>query len=162
VTVTINLGVIEIPYVENQGAPKTQRKAKRGLVKRVTRTKKSAISEVTTGDVATFLEDKYGVMEHFAEIKEKDITDAVEEACLASLEAIALGGPPEAIVPKLDKIETDFKKFIDGEGLNGLPGVPTKAALQGVQTSLKQKHGAPRASFVDTGLYRDSFKAWVE
>jgi len=45
----------------------------------------------------------------------------------------------------------------------GIPGVPTKAALRGVNHRLKhpyRRRGA-RPSFVDTSLYMSSFKAWA-
>jgi hypothetical protein len=45
----------------------------------------------------------------------------------------------------------------------GYPGVPTKASLDGVSHRFKNKRGAPgRPSFSDTGLYEDSFVAWID
>jgi hypothetical protein len=47
----------------------------------------------------------------------------------------------------------------------GLRGVPTKAALKGINHRLRhpyRKSNPRRPSFVDTGLYVASFRAWME
>jgi len=44
----------------------------------------------------------------------------------------------------------------------GYPGVPTRAALMGVNSRLKKRRGKRRPSFRDTGLYQASFMAWVD
>jgi hypothetical protein len=66
-----------------------------------------------------------------------------------------------------------FVTYLDNEEIaeTGQAGVPTAAALAGVRTSLKKKKELKnprkrslgrRPSFIDTGMYRDSFKAWVD
>jgi hypothetical protein len=45
--------------------------------------------------------------------------------------------------------------------MNGMPGVPTRRALDGISKRLKNKKGDPRASFVDTGTYQAAMRAWV-
>ncbi len=59
-----------------------------------------------------------------------------------------------------------FRIFIDQKELDGvIPGVPTQAALRGVNHRLMRpyaKSNPVRPSFKDTGLYEASFRAWVE
>jgi hypothetical protein len=65
---------------------------------------------------------------------------------------------------KSQKIDDTFHKFLDSKEMEtlGIPGVPTAAALKGVSHRLKLKKGAPRPSFIDTGMYQAHFKSWVE
>ena len=91
-------------------------------------------SPETTGDVAEILENRYHPIEIFYE----------EHA----------------------NIETRFRHFLSQKEMDslGVPGVPTKAALAGVSHRFKHPYAkrAPRPSFIDTGLYEASFRAWVE
>jgi hypothetical protein len=65
------------------------------------------------------------------------------------------------------EIEERFKDFLSLQEMDklGVPGVPTEAAKKGKSSRFKRrrsKGGAPRPSFIDTGLYQSSFKAWVD
>ncbi len=120
----------------------------------------------TTGDVAEILEGKYHVMEHFYELHKDDIAVSLEGSMANALENLLMGAPTN-LAPTgeaTSKIEDRFKQFLSQKELDalGYPGIPTKASLKGVNHRLKKKKGAPRPSFVDTGLYESSFKAWVD
>ena len=57
-----------------------------------------------------------------------------------------------------------MKQFISSGEMEklGYPGVPTKAALMGVNHRLKKKRGPRRVSFIDTGQYQANLTNWVE
>lgn len=145
---TLHLGVIDQPYADG----------------------------ATTGDVAEILEDKYHVMEVFFESRINDVTDALEKSIQGALDALDMGAPVENIDPfgsATADIEAAFRHFLDSKEIEslGIPGVPTQAALDGVSHRFKNprykktKGGkkvkrAPRPSFIDTGLYEASMKAW--
>lgn len=121
----------------------------------------------TTGDVAQWLENKYGVIEHFFKLYDERISGAFEEEMQGALENVMLGAPAmqleDALAGATSKIEGWFRYYLsslEAEGV-GMPGVPTAAALKGVNHRLKIKRGARRPSFIDTGLYEASFKVWI-
>lgn len=162
--IELNLGVIEQPYADPAPpAPKRVAKPRKG---RKTRGRKAPQAR-STGDVAQILEAKYGIMEAFFTLHEPEIVGDLADAMAGAIENLVMGAPPtsEPWAGAASKIQGRFKEFIDTEEMAGLSGVPTKAALAGV--SHRRKHpyarGNPRrASFVDTGLYEDSFVAWAE
>lgn len=168
-TITLHLGVIDVPYVENE--PDRKRKARLAKnAKRVLPEKlRHADSQYkTTGDVATILEDKYGVMEAFFDNKEVGIVGMLEESLAGALENIVAGGPPgfDPFAGGLSKIEESFKDFLSSREAEtiGIEGVPTEAAKRGVNHRLKHpyaKANPRRPSFIDTGLYQSSMKAWI-
>jgi hypothetical protein len=58
-------------------------------------------------------------------------------------------------------LQIDFRTYLDREE----HGIKTLAARRGVSHLLPHpysKNNPPRPSFIDTGLYRKSFRAWVE
>lgn len=65
-----------------------------------------------------------------------------------------------------DEIAAAFRHFLDQREMDGVvPGVATGAAKKGVNHRLKHpyvKSNKERPSFVDTGTYQASFKAWVD
>lgn len=134
---------------------------------------------VTLGRVATYLEDKYNVMANFAALHEQNIAQALEISVSESIEAVMMGAPVsiDPFAQAMQDVEQLFKTYLNDEEIaeTGQEGVPTQAALNGVRTSLKKKkeiknikkyrsrvRGTRRPSFIDTGLYRNSFKAWIE
>jgi hypothetical protein len=136
---TLHLGVLDVPYQAKGG--------------------------VTTGDVATWLERKYGVMERFYDLHAQQFADDLAESVAGELENVLMGAPPgNPFAQAMSDIEGQFRLFIDFEDITvtGAKGVPTQAALEGVNHRLKMRRGARRPSFVDTGLYSASFKAWVD
>lgn len=147
----LHLGVIDIPYADQQ-----------------VKHKGGSAPGKTTGDVATILEAKYGVMETFFERHGDEIADAMADSMLGALEG-ALSGAPVNMNP-LASAEQDvkemFQEFIDQKEMDGMvAGVPTMAARRGVSHRRRHpyKKGNPeRPSFVDTGLYRENMTAWIE
>jgi hypothetical protein len=146
----LHFGVLDIPYTE---APEKG-------------SKKAASGTQTTGDVATWLEDKYHVLEIFYNQHQEEIVGALENGLAGSLENMMLGAPVNANIfgTAESEITTLFRKFIESKEMDhlGYPGVPTKASLKGVNHRLKLKKGPVRPSFRDTGLYEASMRAWVE
>lgn len=157
-TVRLHLGVTDVAYATAYSSARSQ----------ATRPA-SAPRHITTGDVAQFLEARYGVLEKFAEIHGQEIADAVAEAMEDKLEALLMGGPGSTgpILPEgtLGAIEQRFRKMLDNRELDGkIPGVPTQAALAGVSHRMARPYAGrgARPSFIDTGLYQSSFRAWVD
>jgi hypothetical protein len=150
-TVTLHLGVVEVPYA--QAPNPRQRRPKAGTT--------------TTGDVATFLENKYHPMEVFFEEKAASvIAPLLEKSVAGAIENLLLGAPPsnDPFGSATSKIEDAFKQFIATREIEtvGIAGVPTQAALMGVSHRFKKPYQRRprRPSFIDTGLYLASFKAW--
>jgi hypothetical protein len=161
---TLRLGVIDIPYAEKRETASQQRS-------RAKKNRKAPAAEseaVSTGDVAEILEEKYHIMEHFFEASAERIGDVIAHSLAGALETVMQGGsngpPPYAAAES--EIKEAFDQFITlglMENL-GYPGVPTKAALDGVSHRFKRPHGKHprRPSFVDTGLYLASFIAEID
>ena len=141
-SITLHLGVMDVPYAKG----------------------------TSTGGVAEILEQKYGIMEYFAYVKgdeiakelEKDLVDFIDD----SLSGRAINSEPFS--GSCGHIERLFKRalteqFMDGSNFSGRP-VPTMASLLGISHRFKGKKNrrGVRPSFVDTGTYRQSFKAWIE
>lgn len=137
----LNLGVIDLPHSES----------KDGL---------------TTGDLAQILEAKYHPLEIFAELHKQELADDLADSVSGAIESLMMGAPPslnpfgegEAAITARIK---DFFTNAEMDNL-GYPGVPTKAALDGVSHRFKRKRGPRRPSFVDTSQYMNSTTAWVE
>ena len=125
---------------------------------------------VTTGDVAGWLEDKYGVMQFFFDEHKQEIADNLAESARGALESFLMGAPKSRhpLIQGTDKIEWMFQKFIDNKEMDGrVEGVPTQASLEGISHRFKDagnKKGGrnPRPSFQDTTMYEDSFTVWVD
>lgn len=167
-TLTLHLGVAVLPY-GNDTARTQRRVAKARPGKQKPRPARAASSgSQTTGDVATILEKKYGVMAYFFQQHQAEIAGALEQSLAGTLENIMLGAPPKnnPFGAAEIKIEDAFKLFLDRQEMAGhVNGVPTKAALRGVNHRLRHpyaKSNSARPSFIDTGLYQGSFKAWVD
>lgn len=129
----------------------------------------------TTGEVAQELEDRYGIMAFFVDDKMKAIVTNLEESFAESLESIILGAPDlDVFANGCQKIEKDFRNFLDNKEMDGkVDGVPTQASIEGVSHRFKYKtrkraskvavrNKPKRPSFIDTGLYQQSFKVWVD
>lgn len=118
----------------------------------------------TVGQVATELENKYGIVETFYNLEESFIADNIEKAFADSTAAGMMGGSWD---PTWDpsKLDGMFRRALSSRRFDGLiRGVPTKASIRGV-THLRRDPYAQRASrpsFIDTSLYQRSFRAWME
>lgn len=162
--ITLHLGVIDQPYNESK-PPQKIRQAKKGKANKPIR--KSDAATKTTGDVAEILEEKYGILDTFAEVKLPKIAQALEESIAGELETLMMGGRPAGnpFASAESSITTLMKSFISsGEAEHvGITGTPTQAALNGVNHRLKHpyaKANPRRPSFMDTTLYWQSLIAW--
>ena len=156
-TITLHLGVLDFPFTS---------------------------SSDTSGGVAEILERKYGIMEFFAEQQATFISQTLDKDLSNFLDNMLSGKElkSEPFRGSCQKIEQLFRQaltdeFMNGHSLKGRP-VPTRAALDGVShrfadpyfvTRTNKKTGKVskvkrnrRPSFIDTGTYRQSFKAWIE
>jgi hypothetical protein len=157
--VKLHLGVIEQHYADPNE------------IQRFHETMKRALGEgygpvQTTGDVATLLEEKYHIMEHFFELHGQEVADDMSASVGSALEAALMGAPAtlDPTATGLSKTQERFRTMIENRELEGLgyPGVPTQAAIKGISHRLKGKRGERRPSFRDTGLLERSFTAWIE
>jgi hypothetical protein len=148
VSLTLHLGVTEIPYSQSGGKTKTT-------------------PNETTGDVADILEAKYGIMQFFFDHHAAEIAKVLEEGLAGSFESLLSGAPPrrDPFMSGVSKVEAMFRQFLERAEMNGqVAGVPTKASLKGVSHRFKHpsaKRGA-RPSFIDTALFEQSFRSWVD
>jgi len=117
----------------------------------------------TVGEVAKDIEKKYGVVETFYNLEENYIVDNLERSFKDSIEiGIMKGSWDVAWDPT--PLQGKFRRSLTGRRFDGLiRGVPTRAATRGI-SHLRRKPttSVPRPSFVNTGLYMRSFKAWME
>lgn len=162
-TVTLHLGVIEQPYTSYDGGRRAARPARRR--KKAVEAAPKAQRTVTTAQVARWLEDRYHIMEVFYEV-DGGVKAALEESVQDAMENVLMGAPVAAnpFLEATSEIQKRFKQFIANRTMEtlGIPGVPTRAALMGVNIRLKKRRGKRRPSFRDTGLYQASFMAWVD
>lgn len=161
---TLSLGVIDVPYAPGPVAP---RRAVARIRKGKLRTRTAAAAgQQTTGDVAEILEEKYHIMESFAEEYHDQIVDAVAHSLAGAMETILSGQDVEnPFAGAESEITEGMKEFIDGQMMDGIPGVPTKAALKGINHRLTHPYakGNPaRPSFLDTGLFQANMVATIE
>lgn len=160
-SLTLHLGVIDQPYTSYDGGRKAANPARRRKPLVTGKAKRT----VTTGQVARWLEDRYHVMEVFYEI-DGGVHEALRESVADAMENVLMGAPVDAnpFLGATSEIQKRFKQFISNRTMEtlGIPGVPTRAALMGVNSRLKLRRGPRRPSFRDTGLYQASFMAWVD
>ena len=121
----------------------------------------------STGDVAEILEAKYNVMGVFFEVHGQEIAKHLAEAATDALENLLSGAPVPAhpFLSGETEIQKMFGRFLDLKEMDGRAvGVPTKAALAGVNHRMAHPYAKrdERPSFVDTGLYANSMRAWVD
>ncbi len=140
-SLTLHLGVVDLPYNKKGG--------------------------LSTGDVAEFLEAKYHVMEVFYQENQEKVAAHLEDALQGTLENLLTGAPAtqNPFGTAENKIKDDFDVFITDRVMEqlGFPGVPTKAAISRKSARFKKgKAKRERPSFVDTGLYLNSFASWVD
>jgi hypothetical protein len=163
----LHLGVYDIPYAH---VPKEYR---------ANQTKHAEGTE-TTGDVANDLERRYHIMESFFDFKKQKIAVMIEKSAAGALENILMGAPITAnpLQQATADISTEFKQFLSTQEVEsiGLRGVPTRAALEGVNHRFKNPFGKyvgkgknrtfvknpRRPSFIDTGLYQATMTVWAD
>ena len=139
--IVLHLGVIDMPYVSGGQA-------------------------VTTSQVATWLESKYGVMQAFYDAHANEIVDDITDGLQGHLDNLLMGAPPggDPFAAGCAKIKQRFSTFLSTQEVEraGLTGVPTQAALKGKSVRFKRGHGPRRPSFIDSGLYETTNVEWVD
>ncbi|WP_232458245.1 hypothetical protein [Burkholderia ubonensis] len=120
-------------------------------------------------EVAQYLEDDYGVMQVFVDLHIKEISESVAQAVSDAMDDQLMGLPvsPDIYQASMEEIQSAFRIFLDNEEYpaQSFPQVPTQAALDGVNHRLLHPYTSKnpsRPSFIDTGEYQNSFRAWVE
>jgi hypothetical protein len=131
----------------------------------------------TTQEVAKDLETRYGLVEifwsrvedEFTEMLEDAFSDAIEQVMTVSEMSVRDTGRAAVsgalgLSKETEKIERRFRQALSGKEFDGLPGVPTLAAQRGVSHLRRHPYAkrGPRPSFIDTGMYQRSFRAWIE
>jgi hypothetical protein len=138
----IHIGVTDLPYARRGG--------------------------VTTGDVAGWLEERYGLFSAFVAMHEKVIQHDIENSLKGAVETMIMrgAGPKRApLATALTDIEDLFKDSISMQSYDfKIPGVPTLAALKGINHRMKHPYAKrnPRPSFRDTGTFQSSIRAWTD
>ncbi|EPT5086699.1 hypothetical protein ACVUCS_003644 [Salmonella enterica subsp. enterica] len=118
----------------------------------------------TTFEVAEALEDRYQLFSHFFDIhRDTIIREVGETVAYALINHIRYGAPMTSNEQLADTMEA-FNIFLERREMEGLSidGVPTQAALDGVNSRLKIGRGERRSSFIDGGLFKSSFIAWID
>lgn len=119
-------------------------------------------TSATTHEVAEALEGEYGLFTHFWEARADEICAEVGEAVAYALVNHIQHGAPMVSGELLGETMQQFSIFLEAEEMAGLSvGVPTQAARDGKNSRLKQGYGTRRPSFIDGGLLKSSFVAWV-
>ena len=164
---TLHLGMIDVPYANETQKEKIPQ-AKKGKANKPLKPK-TASGTQTTGDVAEILEAKYGVMDTFVFARLPDIAKELESSIAGALETLMMGGSPDPNPFKSAEsaVTTMFKQYLAPGAIEhmGIQGVPTQAALKGVNHRLKHpyaKSNPRRESFIDTGGYSAHFVAWID
>jgi hypothetical protein len=122
----------------------------------------------TTSEVAKELEAKYGIVDMFYSMEEDTIVNLLEDVFGQELENVLLmqEHSKEVVTTKeTNKIEEKFRRALSSRKFDGvISGVPTTAAQRGVSHLYKKPYArrAERPSFIDTGMYQRSFRAWIE
>lgn len=100
----------------------------------------------TTADVGEELENDYGIVEFYVEHHWDDIAKNV-----GLVIADKFYETDDKTPVAMANIEQDFVTMLDMQEMDGRIGIPTAQSLI---------DGRP--SFIDTGLYSDSFRSWVD
>ncbi|WP_336194993.1 hypothetical protein [Hafnia paralvei] len=135
--ITLHLGVIDIPYEDEN---------------------------TTTGSVAEILEGKYKIMQTFFDRYGEDIARLMSDDLAAGLENMLAGLPlpDDPFAESMSRVHHLFSAFLYNKEMDGLKGIPTQRALKGISKRFKKKKGPKnRPSFIDTGDFENSMRAWV-
>jgi hypothetical protein len=123
--------------------------------------------DMTTGDVADFLEADYAIMQNFFKKYEAEILELISNYSIDILNDILNGTPikiESAISSALPEIRNLFEKFILEKEMDYLvSGVPTKRSKKGIIHRKKKVYYEPyRPSFLDSRMYMSSFRAYID
>lgn len=138
--------------------------------------------DITSYDLGKILESKYGLFSNFYKLHEKDIGEDIDSAFSKAVDSVMNGDERSAvgqIMKAGEKITDKLHNFISLREIEkmGIPGVPTEAALLGLSlrtkndkpigkakkgVKYKQVKGPRRPSFMYSGVFEASLKAWIE
>ncbi len=122
-----------------------------------------ASGATTTGQVAEILEQKYHVMRVFVELSGQKIADQLAHEMSGALKSLEQGKPAAQVFKaiKMDKVEKDFRDYLDADTWQKVSGQTIAAAAAGVSHRFKKprEERVSRPAFIDTGLYQSSFRA---
>lgn len=123
----------------------------------------------TTGEVAQILEDKYHPMFIFYLENEGKIGEMIANSMARQIERKAAGHGVEAkpFFAAEEKIAEAFRDFLDADIISGILPMTQQITAAQMGVSHRKKHpysskNKARPALIDTGLYQQSFKAWVE
>ena len=122
---------------------------------------------MTTGEVAEILEKKYDVMGVFVQLHKKAILDDVSNTFLMMLKRYMATGQAwgnHSEFP-LERTDAAFRDYLGRDEWQRETGKVIMAARKGVNHRKKHpyaKANGPRPAFIDTGLYRRSFRAFLK
>ena len=124
-------------------------------------------TRVTTYDVATILEEKYGLFSFFVSDNIDTIASLITKNIQTSLHRHIQGESEDTAT--LDTAPSEMlgmlKRSLDSQAFDGrIAKVPTKAALKGFHRLKKpeERYGPPRPSFEDTTTMYQSLRVWAE
>jgi hypothetical protein len=164
----LSLGVVDIPYTHDPSPAKTFSQKRRQKRNDIRAAFGEAEQHGTTYEVAQILEARYHIIEIFWELHGQEIADTITEDMRDFLDdrMSGSGRNKPTFIAAESEAKTLFNTFINSKEMDslGYPGVPTRASLRGVNHSFLHpysKNNPPRPSFRDTGLFRDSFVAWM-
>ena len=146
---TLELGVLEVGY--------TQREP--GGTNRTT----------TTYQVAEILESRYHVMATFYERRKEKIANLVADNVATAIQDLISGQRTSPTYRAEQGIEAQFRQFLDANEMQLLAmlvgNIASVAALKGVSHRKLHpyaKKNPARPAFVDTGLFRSSFRCRIK
>lgn len=133
---------------------------------------------MTSIDVAKKLEENYGLKATFYIVKKSQIEAQYVQEILDMLKDAVRGIPihpdPNIAFGKAnDAVTQMFRNMLNNRGFDGIvDGAPTLRAEMGISRRFKsgfttkkingKKVRVSRPSFIDTQLYRNSSKTWIE
>ncbi|GGA00440.1 hypothetical protein [Dyella caseinilytica] len=137
----LNLGVVDVVYTDGDGT-------------------------TTTGDVAGYLESRYHIMRIFLEENEGFIHDCITNEVAGAIEIIAQGKrvPKLELRPAMSRIEERFRDALDSGELHRILPQSQQVSDATLKTSSRKKvmtQTESRQAFIDSGLFQNSFLAWV-
>lgn len=169
------LGVVEVAYTAETEPrdPTRARKTKKGRIHRQDAKRIQAWQEGKTDDgpattvtVAQALEEKYHVMGEFVEHHKDELGGIMVNSLEGALEDLYASGhvAQDPLAEAGSEIAAAFRHYLMSAEIEsyGLPGVPTKAAIERKSSRFKKGEGNARPSFIDTGAYELATRAWFE
>ena len=118
---------------------------------------------ITCGEVAEILEGKFDVMQIFANMNEAKIAAFIEQGIADSIESKMMGAPDDLDMfgSAMEKIKDGFDEYIDQQQ-HGIKLKKFNRPMAGARFKKQYRKVAKTLAFVDSGMYRSNFKAWVE